>query len=215
MHDSGRAGASPCHQPLEVRLKIARGIARGLNYIHEKKHVHGNIKPSNILLNSDMEPIISDFGLDRLIVSGGSSHKSSGSTRNFAYDSQYDVSVANSPGSSAAVVSPYQAPESMKNLKPNPKWDVFSFGVLLLELLTGRVFSDRELGQWTGFGSMVEDKNRVLRLVDVAIRAEAESKENAILACLRLGFNCASFVPQKRPTMKEAFQVLDKIHSTS
>ncbi|PON88133.1 Tyrosine-protein kinase [Trema orientale] len=216
---SRRAGSSPCHQPLEVRLKIARGIARGLTYIHEKKHVHGNIKPSNILLNLDMEPIISDFGLDRLIVPSGSSHKSSGSARNFgslkptasaSRDGQYDVPIGGSPGFSAAGVSPYQAPESMKNLKPSPKWDVFSFGMLLLELLTGRVFSDRELGQWTGLGSMIEDKNRVLRLVDVAIRAEVESKEDAMLACLKLGFNCASFVPQKRPTMKEALQVLDK-----
>ncbi|XP_062090392.1 probable LRR receptor-like serine/threonine-protein kinase At4g37250 isoform X1 [Humulus lupulus] len=218
---SRRAGSSPCHQPLEIRLKIARGIARGLSYIHEKKHVHGNIKPSNILLNNEMEPIISDFGLDRLIVPTGTSshHKSSGSARYFgslksaaaaARDGQYDVTFGGSPGSSSACVSPYQAPESMKNLKPNPKWDVFSFGVVLLELLTGRVFSDRELGQWTGVGSMVEDKNRVLRLVDVGLRGEVESKEDAMVACLKLGFHCASFVPQKRPTMREALQVLDK-----
>ncbi|XP_030486305.2 probable LRR receptor-like serine/threonine-protein kinase At4g37250 [Cannabis sativa] len=219
---SRRAGSSPCNQPLEIRLKIARGIARGLSYIHEKKHVHANIKPSNILLNNEMEPIISDFGLDRLILPPGTSTHKSGSARYFGSlksastatrDSQYDVTFGGSPGSSslaAAGVSPYQAPESMKNLKPNPKWDVFSFGVVLLELLTGRVFSDRELGQWTGSGSMVEDKSRVLRLVDVGLRGEVEYKEEALLACLKLGFQCASFVPQKRPTMKEALQVLDK-----
>ncbi|EXC17288.1 Receptor protein kinase-like protein [Morus notabilis] len=222
---SRRAGSSPLHQPLEVRLKIARGIAKGLAYIHEKKHVHGNIKPSNILLNSDMEPIISDLGLDRL-VSGNPiiSHKESGSSRYFGSlkstaavtrDSQQDVPIISSPvTSSTSAISPYQAPESLKNLKPNPKWDVFSFGIILLELLTGRVFSDRELGLWTA-GLVAEDKNRVLRLVDVVIRAEVESREDALLACLKLGFSCASFVPQKRPTMKEALQVLDKIPSTS
>lgn len=213
------------HQPLEVRLKIARGIAKGLAYIHEKKHVHGNIKPSNILLNSDMEPRISDLGLDRL-VSGNAiiSHKESGSSRYFGSlkstapvtrDSQQDVPIISSPvASSTSAISPYQAPESLKSLKPNPKWDVFSFGIILLELLTGRVFSDRELGLWTA-GLVAEDKNRVLRLVDVVIRAEVESREDAVLACLKLGFSCASFVPQKRPTMKEALQVLDKIPSTS
>ncbi|GMN37742.1 hypothetical protein TIFTF001_007065 [Ficus carica] len=174
-----------------------------------------------------MEPIISDFGLDRL-VSGKiliSGHKESGSSRYFASlksttvaaatttarESQLDVPIGGSPvGSSTTAISPYQAPESLKNLKPSPKWDVFSFGIILLELLTGRVFSDRELGLWTA-ALVTEDRNRALRLVDVAIRAEVESREDAMLACLKFGFSCASFAPQKRPTMKEALQVLDKI----
>ncbi|KAJ6751186.1 hypothetical protein OIU85_001683 [Salix viminalis] len=114
--------------------------------------------------------------------------------------------------SSAAGSSPYQAPESLNNPKPNPKWDVYSFGVVLLELLTGRVFSDGDLSQWTA-GSIMEDKNRVLRLADVAIQTDVEAREDAILACLKLGFSCASFVPQKRPSMKEALQILEKIPS--
>ncbi|KAL5561296.1 hypothetical protein UlMin_031043 [Ulmus minor] len=219
-----KVGSSPCHLPLQIRLKIARGIARGLVYIHEKKHVHGNIKPTNILLNSDMEPKISDLGLDQL-VSGNNitNHKPTSSGRYFgslkstaaARDCQHDLPVVVGSPASTSVNGglPYQAPESLKNLKPNPKWDVFSFGVILLELLTGRVFSDRELGQWTA-GLVGEDKNRVLRLVDVAIKGEVESCEDAIVSCLKLGFSCVSFVSQKRPSMKEALQVLDKIPSS-
>ncbi|KAF9665985.1 hypothetical protein SADUNF_Sadunf16G0181900 [Salix dunnii] len=214
-----KPGSSPGHLPLEVRLKIAKGVARGLAFIHGKKHVHGNIKPNNILLNLDMEPIISDFGLDRLVL-GNNSNKASSSSRHFSsqrfasstQDHSINAGHFSPSTSSAASSSPYQAPESLNNPKPNPKWDVYSFGVVLLELLTGRVFSDGDLSQWTA-GSIMEDKNRVLRLADVAIQTDVEAKEDAILACLKLGFSCASFVPQKRPSMKDALQALEKIPS--
>uniref|UniRef100_A0A5B6ZHE0 Protein kinase domain-containing protein n=1 Tax=Davidia involucrata TaxID=16924 RepID=A0A5B6ZHE0_DAVIN len=218
--------SSPCHLPFETRLKIARGVARGLTYIHEKKHVHGNIKPTNILLTPDMDPIITDLGLDRLV--SGHNNKSSGSSRHFGSKrstaSQDLLQPGPGPGGSPYAVpagymgctSPYHAPESLENLKPNPKWDVYSFGIVLLELLTGRVFSDRELSQWTAGGSVVvEDKDRILRMSDAAIRDDVEGREGAMLACFKLGFNCASLVPQKRPSMKEALQVLEKIPCSS
>ncbi|KAF2294638.1 hypothetical protein GH714_014048 [Hevea brasiliensis] len=219
-----KPGSSPFHLPLEVRFKIARGVARGLAFIHDKKNVHGNIKPTNILLNSEMDPIISDFGIDRLVSgssssSNSNSYKSSNSGRNFgsqrSISTSHDLSITTSPyatpsSSTTSSTSPYQAPESLKNIKSNPKWDVYSFGVILLELLTGRVLSDREVSQWNT-GLMAEDKNRVLRLVDMAIRADVEAREDVMLACLKLGFSCASFAPQKRPTMKEAVQLLEKI----
>ncbi|XWS54749.1 hypothetical protein CRYUN_Cryun10bG0115700 [Craigia yunnanensis] len=222
--------SSPCHLPLEARLKIARGVAWGLAYIHEKKQVHGNIKPSNILLNSDMEPLISDLGLDRLI-SGNSSYKPNNSSARFlssqrstaSRDGPPDPPTSPSPHAPATAVSsstgtstPYQAPESLKNLKPNPKWDVYSFGIILLELLSGKVLSTRELRQWAvPAGSIGEEKNRAVRLADVAIRGDMEGREEAMLTCFRLGFSCASFVAQKRPSMKEAVQILEKIPSAS
>ncbi|XP_039007110.1 receptor protein kinase-like protein At4g34220 [Hibiscus syriacus] len=188
------SSSSSCHFTLDARFKIARGVARGLAYIHEKKQVHGNIKPSNILLNSTMEPLISDLGLHRLV------------SAMFLSTQQFTASSS----------SPYQAPELMKNLKPNPKWDVYSFGIILLELLSGRVISAGELGQWeVPEGSVGEEKNRAVRLADVAIRGDMEGREEAMLACFRLGFSCASYVPQKRPSMKEAVRVLEKMASDS
>lgn len=220
---AGKVGSSPCHLPWETRLKIAKGVARGLAYLHEKKHVHGNLKPSNILLGSDMEPKIGDFGLERL-VNGESSYKIWGSARNFgskrstaSRDSFPDFapgpSPSPSPSPSAFGISPYHAPESLRSLKPNPKWDVFSFGVILLELITGKVVVLDESGQ--GPGIVVDDKNRALRMADVAIRAELEGKEEALLACFKVGYNCASPVPQKRPSMKDVLQVLEKFPSTT
>ncbi|KAK2664993.1 hypothetical protein Ddye_003567 [Dipteronia dyeriana] len=228
-----KAGSSPCHLAFEVRLKIARGVARGLSYIHEKKHVHGNIKPTNILLSSpDMEPLISDLGLNRLVSSNSSSsHKPSassaclfGSQRNTATtrDIPLDLhhhpttSTPYAPSSSTSLsLSPYQAPEALKSLKPNPKWDVYSFGVVLLELLTGRALSERELSQYAAAtcSSSIEEKYRLLRMADLAIRADVESREEALVTCFKLGFSCAAFAPQKRPSMKEALTILEKIPS--
>ncbi|KAL2333499.1 hypothetical protein Fmac_014712 [Flemingia macrophylla] len=217
-----KVGSSPSHLPWEIRLKIAKGVARGLTYLHDKKHVHGNLKPSNVLLANDMEPKIGDFGLER-IVTGDTSYKPGGSARIFgskrstaSRDSFQDVTFGPSPSpspSSISGVSPYHAPESLRNLKPHPKWDVYSFGVMFLELLTGKiVVLDNEMGP--GPGLLVEDKNRALRMVDMAIRADMEGREEALLAFFKLGYSCVSSIPHKRPPIKEVLQVLEKISSS-
>uniref|UniRef100_A0A5B6YTM0 Protein kinase domain-containing protein n=1 Tax=Davidia involucrata TaxID=16924 RepID=A0A5B6YTM0_DAVIN len=218
-----KVGTSPCHLPWEVRLKIAKGVARGLTYIHEKKHVHGNLKPTNILLGADMEPKIGDFGLERL-VTGENSYKAGGSARNFgskrstaSRDSFQEIATGATPSpspSSLGCVSPYYAPESLRSLKPNIKWDVYSFGVVLLELLTGKVIVSDELGLGPT-GVAIEERSRVLKMVDVVIRADLEGNEDALLALFKLGFSCISPVPQKRPPMKEALQGLEKFPSSS
>ncbi|XP_055804139.1 probable LRR receptor-like serine/threonine-protein kinase At4g37250 [Solanum dulcamara] len=218
-----KTGSSPCHVPWEIRLKIAKGVARGLTYIHEKKHVHGNLKPSNILLGADMEPKIGDFGIERL-VTGDSSHKTYGSARNFGSKrstasresfQDFTSGPTPSPSPSALGISPYHAPESLRSLKPNPKWDVFSFGVVLLELLTGKVIVSDEMGPATVVGSAGEEKSKVLRLADVAIRADVEGKEDALLALMKVGYSCISPTPQKRPGMREVVQALEKFPTNS
>ncbi|XP_009367617.2 probable LRR receptor-like serine/threonine-protein kinase At4g37250 [Pyrus x bretschneideri] len=219
-----KVGSSPCHLPWEARLNIAKGVARGLAYLHEKKHVHGNLKPTNILLDTDMEPRIGDFGLERLL-SGDTSYKIGSSIRNFgskrstaSRDSFQDFALGPSPGPSPSPssmgTSPYHCPESLRSLKPNPKWDVYSFGVILLELLTGKVVVVDEAVQGLGLVG-VDDSGRAFRMADMAIRGELEGKEEALLSCFKLGYNCASPVPQKRPPMKEALQVLEKFPSSA
>ncbi|CAH1413340.1 unnamed protein product [Lactuca virosa] len=222
-----KVGSSPSPLPWEVRLKIAKGTARGLLYIHDKKQVHGNLKPSNILLESDMEPKIGDFGLERLLA-GDQSYKVGGSTRNFgskrsntSRESFPDIVMGSNPSpspSSMGCISPYYAPESLRSLKPSPKWDVYSYGVVLLELLTGKVIISDEFGPasmtWSSTLT-VEEKKKVLRMVDVAIRADLEGKEDALLALLRVAYGCISPVPQKRPHMKEVVHALDKFPSAS
>ncbi|GFZ18785.1 leucine-rich repeat protein kinase family protein [Actinidia rufa] len=111
--------------------------------------------------------------------------------------------------SAMGCISPYYAPESLRSLKPNPRWDVYSFGVVLLELITGKVIVSDELGLGPG-GLAGEENNRALRMADAAIRPDLEGKEEALLGLFRLGHNCISGVPQKRPSMKEVQQALEK-----
>ncbi|KAL0332187.1 UNVERIFIED_CONTAM: putative LRR receptor-like serine/threonine-protein kinase [Sesamum calycinum] len=185
-----KAGSSPCHLPWEMRLKIAKGVARGLFYIHEKKHVHGNLKPSNILLGPDMEPKIGDFGLERL-VAGDNSSKAGGSARNFgskrstaSRDSFQDYSIGPTPSPSPSII----------------------------------VIVSDETGPALAIGASTsadEEKGKILRIADMTIRADMEGKEEALLALLRLGYGCICAVPQKRPSMKEVLQALERFPSSS
>ncbi|KAL9674360.1 hypothetical protein QQ045_030632 [Rhodiola kirilowii] len=201
--NTGKSGTSAIDLNLATRMRIARGVARGLACIHENKYVHGNIKPSNILLDSNFEPLISDFGLDRLIQKARSGQF--GSMRSSASRS------GGSPTSSSSVsasTSPYQAPEVMK---ASMKSDVYSFGVVLLELLTGKAFHGFELEPWAAASFTGEEVARVLRMTDVSIMNDVAAREDATLALFKLGLSCADLAPAKRPTMKEAVQVLEKL----
>jgi serine/threonine protein kinase len=221
------------HLNLEARLRIARGVARGLAFIHEKKGVHGNVKPSNILLGADMEPLVGDLGLDRLL-SGAALHRNTGaSARLFGSKrSMHSTSslpdLSQMPGgaspscasTSSTTLPPYQAPECLKSLRPNAKWDVYSFGMVLLELLSGRVYSEVELCQWHAAGSVagttdLDQRGRVLRMADPTLRGEAGDNEDALIGCFRLAFACCAMAPGKRPAMRDAAALLDRIQAAS
>ncbi|XP_066357071.1 receptor protein kinase-like protein ZAR1 [Miscanthus floridulus] len=130
-----------------ARLKIARGAARGLAYLHEcspRRFVHGEVKPSNILLDADFTPRVADFGLASLLAVAGCAPDgppSSGGAGGLLGGAIPYVKppVAPGTGPDRFAGSGYRAPEARAaGAKPTQKWDVFSFGVVLLELLTGR-----------------------------------------------------------------------------
>lgn len=126
---SGKAGIV-AFTPLSwsVRLKIMKGVAKGLVYLHEyspKKYVHGDLKPSNILLDNNMESHISDFGLGRLAnIAGGSPNLQS---NRVAAEKPHErqKSFSASEFSANVLGTVYQAPEALKMVKPSQKWDVY------------------------------------------------------------------------------------------
>ncbi|CAL4911063.1 unnamed protein product [Urochloa decumbens] len=126
-----------------ARLKIAKGAARGLAYLHEcspRRFVHGEVKPSNILLDADFTARVADFGLARLLAVAGCAPDgppSSGGGGLLGGAIPYAKPTGPPPDRFGG--GGYRAPEARAaGAKPTQKWDVFAFGVVLLEMLTGR-----------------------------------------------------------------------------
>lgn len=176
------------------------------------------MKPNNILLTPNMDPVISDFGLEwlRLGKINSTIYKSTSKreepiiTRNYHHHYHQTNNLY-------GYVSPYQAPESIKTSKSNPKWDVYSFGIILLELFSGKFFSDKELAQWNTDSMIADMETKILKQGNQSISAidVHGSRKDCLLKCIELGFSCASLVPHMRPSMKEVLQVLEKISWTS
>lgn len=207
-----------------VRLKIMKGTARGLVYLHEfspKKYVHGDLNPSNILLGHNMEPKIADFGLGRLAnIAGGSPTLQSSRMISEKAQQRQLSNVPSEVGSFSATnaAAYYQAPESLKAIKPSQKWDVYSYGVILLEMITGRSpliqvgTTEMDLVQW--IQHCIELKKPLVDVLDPGLAPEAD-KEDEIIAVLKIAMACVHNNPEKRPTMRHVLEALDRLSESS
>ncbi|GAB4828874.1 Zygote arrest protein 1 [Ancistrocladus abbreviatus] len=210
-----------------TRLKIIKGVAKGLVYLHEfspKKYVHGDLKPSNILLGRNMEAKISDFGLGRLAnIAGGSPTIQSSrmtSEKPPPQRQQSDNTPSEVPSISAtnAAVSYYQAPEALKAVKPSQKWDVYSYGVILLEMITGRSplvqvgTLEMDLVQW--IQHCIDEKKPLLDVLDPCVAQEAD-KEDEIVAVLKIAMACVNSNPERRPSMRYVLDALERLSELS
>ncbi|XP_010922469.1 receptor protein kinase-like protein ZAR1 [Elaeis guineensis] len=215
----GRAGTM-AFTPLswDVRLKIMKGIAKGLTFLHEfspKKYVHGDLKPNNVLLGLNMEPYISDFGLGRLAnIAGGSPLLQSDRIAAEKTPNQQS-DVTSSPFLTRG--SCYHAPEALKTLKPSQKWDVYSYGVILLEMISGRSplvlleTLEMDLVRWVQF--CIEEKKPLLDVLDPSLAREID-REDEIIALLKIALACVQANPEKRPSMRHVVDALDRFISS-
>ncbi|XP_020581795.1 probably inactive leucine-rich repeat receptor-like protein kinase IMK2 [Phalaenopsis equestris] len=164
-----------------IRMRIAMGVARGLWHLHSKENiVHGNLTGGNILLDDNTTAKIADFGLSRLMTA-----------------------AANSNVIAAAGALGYRAPELSKLKKASTKTDVYSLGVVILELLTGKSPGEpincMELPQWVASVVKEEWTNEVF---DVEIMKDAAAGDE-LLNTLKLALLCVDPSPAARPEVQE------------
>ncbi|KAM4073914.1 hypothetical protein ACJW30_10G054600 [Castanea mollissima] len=176
------------------RFYIALGTARALAYLHHDCRppiLHLNIKSTNILLDEKYEAKLSDYGLGKLLPI----------LDNYGL-TKFHTAVG------------YVAPELAQSLRLSEKCDVYSFGVILLELVTGRkpVESPRanEVVILCEYVRELLESGSASDCFDRSLRGFAE---NELIQVMKLGLICTSEVPSRRPSMAEVVQVLESIRN--
>ncbi|KAK2656109.1 hypothetical protein Ddye_009161 [Dipteronia dyeriana] len=181
-----------------VRRKIAIGAARGLAFLHHNciPHIiHRDMKSSNVLLDENLEARVSDFGMARLVS---------------AMDTHLSVStLAGTPG--------YVPPEYYQSFRCSTKGDVYSYGVVLLELLTGKRptdsadFGDNNLVGWV----KQHAKLKISDVFDPELMKEDPNVEIELLQHLRVACACLDDRPFRRPTMIQVMAMFKEIQAGS
>lgn len=190
LHGNKGAGRTPLNW--EVRSGIALGTARGVEYLHSRGSSvsHGNIKSSNVLLTKSYDARVSDFGLAQLV----------------------------GPPTSPTRVAGYRAPEVTDPRRVSQKADVYSFGVLLLELLTGKAPTHAllneegvDLPRWVQ--SIVQEQ-WTSEVFDLEL-LRYQSVEEEMVQLLQLAIDCAAQYPDHRPSMSEVCERIQELRRSS
>ncbi|KAJ7982534.1 Leucine-rich repeat receptor-like protein kinase [Quillaja saponaria] len=176
-----------------TRYKIALGVAQGICYLHhdcDPVIVHRDLKPSNILLDSEMEARVADFGVAKLIQS----------------DESMSV-IAGSYG--------YIAPEYAYTLQVDEKSDIYSFGVVLMEILSGKRSVDAEFGDGNSIVDWIRSKMKTKNgikydILDKNVGAGCASVREEMLQMLKIALLCTSRNPADRPSMRDVVLMLQE-----
>ncbi|KAL4597845.1 hypothetical protein ACB092_11G017700 [Castanea dentata] len=173
----------------ERRYQIIRGIARGILYLNEDSRlriIHRDLKTRNILLDAEMTPKISDFGMEKLFVPD------------------------QTKGCTNRIVG-YMAPEYARTRQFSVKSDIFSFGVLILEIVSGQKITclhngeDREYLLSYAWKSWME--GTATNLIDPTLR---DSQITEIMRCIHTGLLCVQKQPVARPNMTSVVAMINR-----
>lgn len=188
----------------DTRFNILLGVAAALEYLHEglgECVLHRDVKAANVLLNKDFQPLLGDFGLARLI----------------AHNMMVTMTAAGTPG--------YLAPETYFTGKATDRADVYSFGVLALEVACGRRVLDAQLPpqemnlvEWVW---LLKQSSKLLDAIDPIVAQSIKTITNDAdeiqddyhdrwRCVLHIGLACCHPLPQYRPSMRQVHQLLKK-----
>ncbi|KAM0932833.1 putative protein kinase RLK-Pelle-LRR-II family [Dioscorea sansibarensis] len=174
------------------RKQIALGTARGLLYLHEQcdpKIIHRDVKAANILLDEDFEAIVGDFGLAKLL-----DHR----------ESHVTTAVRGTVG--------HIAPEYLSTGQSSEKTDVFGFGILLLELITGQKALDfgraaNQKGVMLDWVKKLHQEDKLSMMVDKDLKNNYDRVE--LEEMVQVALLCTQYHPSQRPKMAEVLRMLE------
>ncbi|KAL8215048.1 hypothetical protein R6Q57_004497 [Mikania cordata] len=175
-----------------LRYNVAIGVAQGLAYLHHDCRppvIHRDVKPNNILLDGNLEARIADFGLARMMVK----------------KNETVSTVAGSYG--------YIAPEYAYTLKVDEKSDVYSYGVVLMELISGKRPVDPEfensvnIVEWVR--RIIRENEPLTKVIDQTIGG-CKHVEEEMLLVLRIALICTAKLSKDRPSMRDVISMLEE-----